>query len=292
MTAVAPRHLALLLAITLLWGFNLIASKSGLAELPPITFTLLRFAIVAVLLWPFLRPQRGQMGALVVAALLTGGLHFALMFAGIRLATNVSAIAIVSQLGVPFTTLLSMALLGEVVRWRRWSGITLAFGGVLVMALDPRILEERAGLAFVIASAFVGSLGLITVKKLRGFAPFELQAWIAWISLPPLLGLALWIEQPTWELLAELSVRTWAAIAYTAVAATVIAHTGFYYLVQRYPVTSVAPLTVLSPVFSVVFGVWLLGDVLTPRLVLGGALTLCGVAIISLRERRIIDTGT
>jgi O-acetylserine/cysteine efflux transporter len=57
-------------------------------------------------------------------------------------------------------------------------------------------------------------------------------------------------------------------------------------------VTSVAPLTVLSPLFSVTFGVLLLGDHLTAPIMLGGAGTLAGVCIILLRERRILDTGS
>ena len=79
---------------------------------------------------------------------------------------------------------------------------------------------------------------------------------------------------------------------YTAVAGSLLAHTIFYWLLQRYPVTSVAPLTVLSPVFSVVFGVTLLHDQLTPRIALGGLLTLGGVVIVALRERHLVDTGS
>src|SRR5690606_6191838 len=127
MIAIAPRDLALLVGITFIWGLNIILSKIGVTHIPPILFTFLRFAILAVILVPLLRVRAGQMSALVVAALLSGGLHFALSFAGLRLAENVSSVAIAGQLGVPITTLLSVALLGEVVRWRRWTGILLAF---------------------------------------------------------------------------------------------------------------------------------------------------------------------
>jgi drug/metabolite transporter (DMT)-like permease len=49
--------------------------------------------------------------------------------------------------------------------------------------------------------------------------------------------------------------------------------------------------TTLSPVFSVILGVALLGDHVTVRILLGGACTLLGVLIITLREKRIVDTG-
>lgn len=292
MIAIAPRDLALLLGITLIWGLNLVISKYGVAEIPPVLFTLLRFALLAALLVPFLRVRRGQMSALAVAALLSGGLSFALSFSGLHLAENVSSVAIAGQLGVPFTTLLSVALLGEIVRWRRWTGIALAFAGVLTMGFDPQVIGRWQSIALVIASAFVGSLGLIAVKKLHGFTPLELQAWFAWMSVPVLLVVSVLLERPSLAALGGVSAVAWGAVIYTAIAGSLVAHTGFYHLVQRYPVTSVAPATVLSPVFSVLFGVLLLGDRLTPRIVLGGACTLLGVLIITLRERRIVAAGS
>jgi O-acetylserine/cysteine efflux transporter len=292
MTQIAPRDLLLLLGITILWGLNLVISKVGVENLPPILFTTLRFAIMALVLAPFLRIYRGQIGALAVAGLLSGAVCFALMFVGLALAENVASVAIAGQLGVPFTTLLSVALLGEAVHWRRWTGIALSFAGVMVMGLDPRVFEYWPSLAFVIGSAFVGALGLIAVKRLQGVDPLAMQGWFALISLPLLAGLTLAIEQPTAQTVVQAPLVAWGAVLFSALGASVIAHTGFYYLVQRYPVTSVAPLTVLSPVLSVAFGIWWLGDTLTPRIALGGALTLIGVFIIIWRERRLPDTGT
>jgi O-acetylserine/cysteine efflux transporter len=73
---------------------------------------------------------------------------------------------------------------------------------------------------------------------------------------------------------------------------SLIAHTAWYYLVGRYPVTSISPITLLSPLFGIFFGVTLLDDQLTPRMLAGGAVTLIGVLIVVLREQRIADTGT
>ena len=74
--------------------------------------------------------------------------------------------------------------------------------------------------------------------------------------------------------------------------ASLLAHTGYFVLVHRYPVTSVSPLTVLSPLFGVFFGVTLLGDQLTTRIIAGGLMTLTGVLIVALREKQIADTGS
>jgi len=83
-----------------------------------------------------------------------------------------------------------------------------------------------------------------------------------------------------------------AGAAFAAAGASLIAHTGYFHLVQKYPVTSVAPLTTLSPVFSVIFGVSLLGDPMSLQIILGGLCTLVGVFIITMREKRIVDTGS
>ncbi|MBV6416504.1 MAG: putative amino-acid metabolite efflux pump [Steroidobacteraceae bacterium] len=292
MIAIAPRHLLLLVGITLIWGLNLVVAKVGVGDMPPVLFTALRFGLLALMTTPFLRWHGEATGAIVVTALLVGGLSFTLLFVGIARADNISSVAIVSQLGVPFATLLSIALLGEQVRWRRWTGIGLAFLGVLLMGFDPAVFAQRASLAYVTASAFVGSLGLIGIKRLPRLPPLELQAWIAWISWPMLAVLSFLVERDHLHALVTAGWVGWGALLYTTVLSSLLAHTAYFFLVQRYPVTSIAPLTVLSPVFSVVFGVLLLGDQLTPRIVLGGVCTLAGVLVITLREKQFVDTGS
>ena len=291
MIAIRLRDLALLIGITFIWGINLITSKVGVNEIPPILFTFLRFAIVAAILAPFLRLHPGQMRTLALAAILSGALNFALSFAGLRRATNVSSVAIMTQLGVPFATLLSVVMLGEVVHWRRCTGIALSFLGVVIIGFDPQIGARWESVAMVVASAFFGALGLIIVKRLQGFTPAEVLGWTYLISLPVLLVASLTLEHPDLTALAQVSWPAWGSLLFAAVVASLIAHTGYFHLVQRYPVTSVAPLTTLSPIFSMVFGVLLLGDHLTSRILIGGACTLAGVLIITVRERRIVDTG-
>lgn len=288
----ARRDLALLVGISGIWGFNLIAAKVGVTEIPPILFTALRFGLLSVVTLPFLKVFPGQMRPLLVAAGLSGALQFALLFAGLALAHDVSTVAIASQLGIPITTLLSVWLLKETIRWRRILGIVLAFGGVAVIAFDPGVLVYSNGLGLVIASCVAGSLGLTYIKRLNGIGPLQLQAWLAVTAWPLLLGLSFVFEQGQWAALRGASLTGWGALVFTSLINSLFAHTAMFYLIQRYPVTSVAPLTLLSPIFSIVFGVTLLDDQLSPRMVLGGALTLLGILIVALRDRRMVDTGT
>jgi len=289
---VAGRDLAFLVGINVIWGLNLVASKIGVGEFPPILFTGLRFASLAVVLLPVLRMHRGEMRNLVVAALLTGPVSFALLFTGIAHVEDVANVAIASQLGVPFSTLLSVWLLGERIHWRRTLGIVLAFAGVAIISLDPRMFASREGLLLVAASAFVGALGVVYIKKLRSVRPLELQAWVSVAGGLVLLPLSLLFESGQWAALRGATWHGWSALAYTAVMASLIAHSTWYYLIGRYPVTGLAPITLLTPLFGIAFSVTLLGDLLTLRMILGGVITLVGVYIVVWRERRLVDVGT
>jgi O-acetylserine/cysteine efflux transporter len=293
MTQLPPRELAFLVLINFIWGVNLIASKIGVGYFPPVFFIALRFTLLALVLLPFLRWHPGRMQQLLVAATLSGGLQYALLFVGIRLASHVGSIAIATQLGVPFTTLLSVVFLHEHVRWRRGLGIALAFAGFAIIAFQPGLLTDRTGLALVVASCLVGSFGIVAVKSLGPqLKPLELQAWFAISGLPVLWLLTALLEDGQGTALRNAGVVGWGALLYTALVSSLVAHTGYYWLVRRHPVTSLAPLTTLSPLFSVIIGVAFLGEPLTARLLVGGALTLAGVTIISMRERRLADTGT
>jgi O-acetylserine/cysteine efflux transporter len=289
---VAGRDLALLVAMNVIWGLNLVASKIGVGEFPPVFFTALRFATVAAVLLPLLRLHRGEMKNLLAATLLAGPVSFALLFIGIAHVEDVSNVAIANQLGVPFSTLLSIWLLGERIHWRRTLGIILAFAGVVIISLDPRMFASRAGLLLVAASAFTGALGVIYIKQLRSVRPLELQAWISVAGAVVLLPLSLCSESGQWSAVRSATWHGWSALAYTAVMASLVAHSTWYYLIGRYPVTGLAPITLLTPLFGIIFGVTLLGDLLTPRMIVGGAITLVGVYIVVRRERRLVDIGT
>ncbi len=291
-THVAGRDLTLLLAMNVIWGLNLVACKVGVDEFPPVFVTALRFLTLSVMLMPWLRLQRGQMKMLLQATLLTGPVTFALLFLGIARVQDVSSVAIASQLGVPFSTLLSVWLLGEHIHWRRRLGIALAFAGVVVISLDPRMFSSRVGLLLVAASSFTGALGLIYIKQLRQVPALQLQAWVSLTGALLLLPLSLFLESGQWEAMRTASAQAWAALAFTALMSSLIGHTAWYYLIAKYPVTNLAPITLLTPIFGVAFGVLLLGDLLTPRMILGGAITLLGVYIVVRRERKIFDTGT
>jgi O-acetylserine/cysteine efflux transporter len=119
-----------------------------------------------------------------------------------------------------------------------------------------------------------------------------LQAWIAVAGGSVLMLLSLMFERGQWEAVQNADWKAWTALAFTALMSSLLAHTAWYYLVSKYPVTSLSPITLLSPLFGILFGVTLLHDHLTSRMMLGAAVTLIGVFIVVMREKRLVDTGT
>jgi O-acetylserine/cysteine efflux transporter len=279
-----PRHLLLLIIVNLVWGLNLIAGKIGVDHIPPIMLAGLRFALLMIVLAPFLRWQKGQMPLLIAICITMGALHFALIWGGLASADNVAGMAVAIQLAVPFATILSIVLLGESVAWRRWIGMLLAFAGVVVIAFDPAIIGQPLGLLLVTAGAFVGALGVIGMKRLHGIGVMAMQAWLALISTPILLAVSWLTEHGQLDAVRAAPPIVWGALLFSSLGASLFGHGSMYYLIQRYDVSLLAPFNLLATIFAVIAAVVFLGEPLTLRIVAGGSITLLGVYIIAKRQ--------
>ncbi|MBX3492551.1 MAG: DMT family transporter [Parvibaculum sp.] len=285
-----PLHLGFMILINFIWGFALIAAKVSLDHFPPLLFAALRFTLIVMVLFPFLKIHRGRMKEVIIIALCAGPVGFGLFFVGLSLSTA-SVVAVTSQLGVPFATIMSIVFLKEQVHWRRWLGIILSFSGVMVISFDPAVFTYIDGLLFVVASALVGSIGTIYQRQIRNVGVFEMQAWVALAAAPLMIAGSFAVEQGQIAALLDANLMEWAGVFYVAFASSLVGHAGIYYLLQRYEVTQTAPLTLLAPVFTVFFAVTLLGEVLTERMLVGALVALTGVLIVSIRQKRIVDTG-
>lgn len=282
------RDFAALAFVCLVWASNNIISKyvvSGLS-VPPMFYAAVRFTIVALAVSPWLFPMPRPRWRLVLVALLMGGGNFALLFIGFKTATP-SAAAVVGQVGVPITTFLSMLMLGERVRWRRGIGIALTLAGVVAVMWDPHGFVVSPGLMFVVASAFTSSLGAVMMKQMEGVKPLQFQAWVGFASLWPLAALSAWLEPGQVQAALRAGWIFVAAVLYSALVVSVIAHTVYYALIQRYEANLISPLTLMTPLATIGLGVALLHDPFGLRMALGTAAALSGVLIIALRPNQV-----
>lgn len=281
-----PVHLLLLIAINILWGMNFVAAKIGTGTFGPFLFTSLRFAIVLLLLFWFLKWPGKQFKNVVIIGLTQGVGHYALVFYAIHIMDSVSSLAIVTQLVVPMSTILAVLLLKETIGLPRILGISVAFMGVVVMAFEPLGTEHTLGIGITLLGTLCMAYSAIVMRRMENVGVFNLQAWIALIATPFMGALALLLESPSVSTLTDASITDYWAPAYAAIAATIIGHGMLYWLIQRYTINAIAPFISLSVVFGVLFSVLFLNDVLTPRILLGGALTLAGVTLVAVRNNQ------
>lgn len=275
-------HLLLILLICSAWGGNFLASAAALRELPPLLFTALRLSVVAMVLLPWLRwPRQQQWRRLVTVGLANGAVHFALSFWALRLSLDLASPAIVMQSYVPMSALLAVWLLGERIGWSSAAAIALSFAGVLVLGLDPLVLQAPLALVLMLVSALFLAIGTVLMRGLIGLHPFNFLAWSALIGIPLLLGVSFVVEGNPVPLLAAAGPVGWGGALYSALLASVLGHGLFYWLVQRHPVSLITPYLLLAPLIAVVLGMLFWGDRPGPRLLTGGAMVLAGVFFIT-----------
>lgn len=279
-------HLLFAVFINFIWGSMFIAAKLGLEEFPPMLFTGIRFALLTLLLCAFIRVPRALVRPLLQIGLVMGAGMYLTLYLSIYLAENVSAVALFSKMEVPFTLLLGVVILGERIGYRRIAGTGIAFAGAALIGFDPAAFDDLPALFWIAVSSVFSALTMILVRRLGSVHPLTITAWVSLIGAPTMLATSWMLETGQIEAVQSAGWNGWAALAYTVIMGSIVAHSGIYYLLQRYPVSLVTPFFLLSPVFAVIGGVAVLGDRLTLPLVLGGALVLAGVGWINHRQTK------
>jgi O-acetylserine/cysteine efflux transporter len=280
-----PRHFGLLILACLLWAAHTIVSKlvvSGM-DVPPLFYAVLRYGLVAVVALPWLLPVPRPVWRIFCVGFLMGGGGFALFFLGLKTSTPSSA-AIVGQLSLPLTVLLSVLVLGETISFRRGVGVVLTFvGGIIVMWNPANGLSLSSGLLLVLASAFTGSLAAIMMKQIDNVRTLQFQAWVGAASVIPLIILTLAFETDQYSLALAAGWPFVSAVLFSALIVSMLAHTIYYGLIRIYPANLIAPLIVLSPLLTVILGILITRDAFDLRMGLGTAIALAGVVIITIR---------
>jgi O-acetylserine/cysteine efflux transporter len=297
--AVAPARphmtlpmIAVLLAVTVVWGVNFAVVKTGLGIMPPIAFVALRFAVVGLLLLPWLRWPPPRLRDLVVLSVILGVVHFSLMFTGMR-GLDVATASIAIQLQVPFAAILAAIFFQETLHWRRLTGMAIAFAGVVLIAGEPRLSGNLLPLFLVIAAACTWASATIQIKRIGDDVDvLALNGWVALLAAPQLALLSWAIEDGQLAAIATADWRLWLSVAFQALLVTIFGYSVWYRLMRRFSVNQVMPFTLLVPLFGVLSGVIFFDDQLTLLMLIGGLCTIAGVAIIIIRRPRVIAPST
>jgi O-acetylserine/cysteine efflux transporter len=113
-----------------------------------------------------------------------------------------------------------------------------------------------------------------------------MYAWIGLIGTVILAPIVLVFEPEGMRSIPHIPLSSFGWVAFSAIGSTLIGHGSMSWLLQRHPVASVTPLTLASPVLSVLFASWFFRTPLTPLMILGGIVALTGVAIITIRSAK------
>ena len=282
-----PRDIAVAVVMNLLWGMNIIAVKMAVIEVQPLTAAFLRQAIVMIVCLSWLRVVPGRMRELLALGVLTGALYFVVINLSMKVATNVSALAIAGQLGVPFSMLLAVLVLKERIHKYRIAGVALSLLGVGILVFDPAVANEMPGIALTVLASLIWSASSLIQRNLKGVPVLTIYAWIGLVGTVLLVPVVAAIEPDGMRAIPHIPLKSFGWVAFSAIGSTLIGHGSMSWLLQRHPVSSVTPLTLAAPVLSVAFASMFFRTPLTPLMILGGIVALTGVAIVTIRSARV-----
>ncbi|MFE0243045.1 EamA family transporter [Streptomyces sp. NPDC003509] len=283
-----PLHIALAVLVAAVWGVNFVVIELGLAHFPPLLFSALRF-LVAALPAVFLvgRPTVAWKW-IVGVGLSLGVAKFGLLFVGMDQGMPAGLSSLVLQVQAVFTALFAALFLSERPGGRRVLGMGIALAGIGVAAVDEGAGGTVLAFVLVVLAAACWGVSNVLTRKAAPRDSLNFMVWVSTVPVLPLLGLSLLFEG--WdrdvEALAALDRTGAGTVVYVAWISTVLGFAAWGFLLRHHPASSVAPFTLLVPVFGMSSAALLLDEEVGPLRWCAAALLVGGVALTSLARRR------
>jgi O-acetylserine/cysteine efflux transporter len=272
------------------WGGNFIAAKFSMMDFPPILTVFLRFALLSLLLLPFVVGKKmPSWRDMMILSLTMIVIQFGLVFTGMHMGLSITSVIIATQLGVPFSCLLAAIAFKDYLGPWRAGGLMIAFMGVMIVAGTPNASEHWGAFALCMMGAFSWALANIHMKRMPHLSSVSFLFWPGLVALPPLLLLSLWRESPSIAMLTHAHLLSWVGIAYSAIMSSVVAYGLWNLLITRYDISQVVPYSLLVPVVGIAGGMAVFGEPVSMQVLLGAALTMIGVAVITMRRPRLAE---
>ncbi len=284
-----PLDVILAVLVPVIWGMGFVVAKAAMEHFPPILLMALRFSVTALVLVWWFRPPKGILMDLFWIAMVSAALQYSLTFTGLK-EIDASTAALLVQLEVPFGVLMGYLVFHDRITTWQVIGMVLAFAGTTLIVGEPSLANSMFHMMLVIAGAFTWSVGQVMLKRLGVVGGFTLITWVAVLATPQLFIASFVIETGQWEAIRTAYWGVWMAVVYLGIIMTALGYAMWYHLLGKYPVGHVMPFLLLLPVAAVAGGVLFLDEILTTTILIGGVLSLSGVAIITIigqRRRRL-----
>lgn len=309
-----------------LWGLNQTATKIALAEIPPLLQAGVRSLCAAVLLagWIMykkldLAPGEGHWAYTWRGGLLTGSLfaaEFACIFIGLQYTTASRMVVFVYFSPLVVAAAMPLVAPQEKLHARQVLGLLGAFAGLVwafgenpqgwaVPSPPPEGVQKAWGgpapsegfhtptvgdkqwlgdaLGACAAVLWAGTTLSIRGSRLATALPEQTLMYQLVISGVALAG-AGWLSGELWP--AQISALAWGSLAFQIVIVTFASYLLWFWLVRHYAAATISAFTLLTPVFGLLFGVWLLNDPLTDRLLLALVAVAGGIGLVSWPRRQ------
>ncbi len=270
-----------------IWGASFLFMRLGALEFGALPTAALRVGIGALFLLPLLLlrglgPQLARhWKPVLLVGVLNSGIPFACYaYALLSITTGLSAIL---NATVP--------LFGAIVAWlwlkdrpngSRVLGLVVGFAGVALLAWDKASFKPDASgaapgwavLACLLATLCYGISASFAKRYLGGLPPLVTATGS---QVGATLGLAL---PALWLWPARMpSMQAWLALLAVGVLCTGVAYILYFRLIEQAGPARALAVTFVVPVFAVIYGVLLLGEAVTPWMVLCGAVIVAGTAL-------------
>ncbi|WP_215781879.1 EamA family transporter [Paludibacterium sp. B53371] len=273
------------LLVVLLWGFNFVVIKWGVADVPPLLLGCLRFSLLALAGCLWVARPRLPWRWLAAYGLTVGFGQFACLFCAIKFGMPAGLASVVLQSQAFFTMLFAALMLREHWQPAQLAGLLLAASGLALIGLARGGNMTLLGFVLTLMAASSWALSNVVVRRMvrQGLQvePLGLVVWSGLIPPLPFLALSLWLEGGArdWAALSHFSWGSLASVAYLAFAASMLGYGIWSRLLARYPANAVAPFSLLVPLVALLCSTWLLGEHLSASQLLGSVLLLAGLLV-------------
>ncbi|TAL33563.1 MAG: EamA family transporter [Phenylobacterium sp.] len=276
-----PLHLLLALVVVAVWGTNFVVIKWGLADFPPLTFAALRFTFAVLPAAFFLKRPAAPWRNLAAYGVLIGVGQFGMLYIAMTHWISPGLASLVVQTQVFFTIGFAMLIAGERVKGFQIVALLLAASGLGWLMIHTNAEVTPLGLGLVLIAALSWASGNTVARAAGSVNMLSYVVWASIFSAPPLFALALMFEG--WPAFSQSIVHAdasaWAAVLWQSVGNTIFGYTAWAWLLARHPAATIAPLSLLVPVFGMGASAVMLGEPLTGWKLTAAALVLGGLAL-------------
>ena len=272
----------------IIWSTGFVAAKFGLPFAPPLTFLLLRFACVLIVLIPIVVVMRapwprGRVGHIALAGILVHAGYLGGVWSAIKLGmpAGLSALIVGMQ---PILTAFAAPLIGESVRRKQWVGLALGLCGVGLVVANKISLAGLSIESILLCVLALVSITIGTLYQKRFCSHFDLRTgtviqFIA--SAAVLLPLAIVFEDFTPTFAAVHWTPTFiGALLWSVLALSIGAIFLLFSLIRQSAATSVTSLLYLTPPTTAVMTWLMFGERFSWIGIVGMLLAVIGVAFV------------